>query len=86
MKFCPLACTSPSGSIGPLSFSLRDRSAARDLRQQRRERLGLRLERGQPRRLGLFQLRIVLQSALIDREQVRRRRDARDQTCGEHEK
>ena len=51
-----------------------DRAAARDLRQQGGNRLGLGFERGETGRLGFLQLGIVLQRPLVDREQIRRRR------------
>ena len=69
----------------PVVLFLGDRAAARDLRQQRRERLRLGFERGEPSGLGLLELRIVLQRALIDREQVGRRRGVPDQATGENE-
>ena len=64
---------------------LADGAVRRQLRQQRGERLRLRFERGQTIGFGLSELRIVLQGALIDGQQVRRRRAAspREQTTGE---
>ncbi len=48
--------------------------AARDLGQQGRERLRLGLEGRQPSRLGLAQLGVVLQGALVYRKKIRCRR------------
>ena len=68
--------------FGGMSGSIRcrvlagDDAVARQLRQQRRQGLRLGLQGGQTRRLGLAQLRIVLQGALIDGEQIRGREPA----------
>jgi len=50
------------------------------LRQECRDRLGLRFERRQPGGLGLLELRIVLQGALVDREKVGGRRGRGSET------
>ncbi len=57
----------------PVSRSRDINAVAGQLRQQGGQRLGLGLQGGQAGGLSLAQLRVVLQGALIDGQQIRRR-------------